>query len=208
MDPVTGTFTSMDTYAGSLSEPMSLHKYLFANSNPVMYSDPSGQMSKEEIIAVIQIQLILLEAYLEPCISCFVSNGFVICVLSEVIIDYLKYLHFEYRNELNKPYPSYEEVQGRSWVLLPADQSIYHDNGVGKPEEKYIHPDGREAVFDGDTHEPITDPRYMATYNYCPPMPLPDNPTLPDYAVLLLQYIGHFIFDVFPYWIWGNERRK
>ena len=42
MDPASGTFTSMDTYAGSLSDPMSLHKYLFANSNPVMYSDPSG----------------------------------------------------------------------------------------------------------------------------------------------------------------------
>ena len=42
MDPATGTFTTMDTYGGSLTDPMSLHKYLFANSNPVMYTDPSG----------------------------------------------------------------------------------------------------------------------------------------------------------------------
>ena len=42
MDPSTGTFTSMDTYAGNLADPVTLHKYLYANNNPVMYCDPSG----------------------------------------------------------------------------------------------------------------------------------------------------------------------
>ena len=62
MDPVTGTFTSMDTYAGSLSDPMSLHKYLFANSNPVMYSDPSGNYTLTEQETAIAIQAIIGEA--------------------------------------------------------------------------------------------------------------------------------------------------
>ena len=61
MDPASGTFTSMDTYAGSLSEPMSLHKYLFANSNPVMYSDPSGHYTLTEQETAIAIQAILGE---------------------------------------------------------------------------------------------------------------------------------------------------
>ncbi len=45
MDPSTGTFTSMDSYGGSISDPVSLHKYLYANANPVTYSDPSGYFS-------------------------------------------------------------------------------------------------------------------------------------------------------------------
>ena len=60
MDPSTGTFTSMDTYGGSLSDPMSLHKYMFANSNPVMYSDPSGHSaSLIETTATMGIMCIL-----------------------------------------------------------------------------------------------------------------------------------------------------
>jgi len=48
MNPETGTFTSMDMYAGTLDNPVSLHKYLYANANPVMYTDPSGYFSLAE----------------------------------------------------------------------------------------------------------------------------------------------------------------
>ncbi len=44
MDTNTGRFISQDSYAGSTYDPASLHKYLYANSNPVMYTDPSGYM--------------------------------------------------------------------------------------------------------------------------------------------------------------------
>ncbi len=44
MNPSTGTFISMDTYEGSIYDPDTLHKYLYANGNPVKYSDPSGYM--------------------------------------------------------------------------------------------------------------------------------------------------------------------
>lgn len=45
MNPSVGTFISMDSYSGSIDDPVSLHKYLYANSNPVMYSDPSGNFA-------------------------------------------------------------------------------------------------------------------------------------------------------------------
>ena len=49
MDTSTGRFISQDSYAGSISDPVSLHKYLYANSNPVTYSDPSGYYSLEDV---------------------------------------------------------------------------------------------------------------------------------------------------------------
>ena len=64
MDPSTGTFTSMDTYGGSLTDPMSLHKYLFANSNPVAYCDPSGHFSLMEMDATMTIDSILNAGYI------------------------------------------------------------------------------------------------------------------------------------------------
>ncbi len=37
-----GRFTQMDTYQGSMSDPASLHKYLYTGNNPVNMVDPSG----------------------------------------------------------------------------------------------------------------------------------------------------------------------
>lgn len=42
MNPGTGTFISKDSYQGNIHDPVTLHKYLYANANPVMYTDPSG----------------------------------------------------------------------------------------------------------------------------------------------------------------------
>lgn len=56
MDPSTGRFISMDAYSGELGNPTSLHKYLYANANPVMYCDPSGYTSMPEALTSMAIQ--------------------------------------------------------------------------------------------------------------------------------------------------------
>lgn|GEM_PF-6764498 len=55
-DPSTGRFARRDTYEGRLADPVSLHKYLYANANPVSFVDPSGLFSVGEIVAVRKIR--------------------------------------------------------------------------------------------------------------------------------------------------------
>jgi len=71
MDTSTGRFISQDSYAGSVYDPVSLHKYLYANSNPVMYTDPSGYTAATfvENVVVVAINAILEATY------CFLSSA-------------------------------------------------------------------------------------------------------------------------------------
>ena len=59
MDTSTGRFISLDSYEGSNDDPISLHKYLYANSNPVTYTDPSGYFSLGEMAGVMAISGII-----------------------------------------------------------------------------------------------------------------------------------------------------
>ena len=44
LNPTTGRFMTRDTYAGNTLDPVTLHKYLYANADPVNKSDPSGRL--------------------------------------------------------------------------------------------------------------------------------------------------------------------
>ena len=66
MNPETGTFISMDSYAGSLDNPVSLHKYLYANANPVMYTDPTGYFSLAESSVAQACRSAMHTAYIAP----------------------------------------------------------------------------------------------------------------------------------------------
>jgi RHS repeat-associated protein len=58
-DAGTGRFTRKDTFEGDVNSPISLHKYLYGNGNPVKYTDPSGLYSFAEANAAISISNIL-----------------------------------------------------------------------------------------------------------------------------------------------------
>ena len=122
------------------------------------------------------------------------------------VYEKLTYFHFEERDARNVITESYDEIfassrmLGGNWVELKERYSIYHQNGIGAPEKKFICKDGREAVFTKDfsqtgTYELYTDPRYKGTYNYFDPT---TNP------------IGHFFADMLPYYLTGykNERNQ
>ena len=44
-DQSIGRFTRRDTYEGRIFEPITLHKYLYGNANPVSFIDPTGKSS-------------------------------------------------------------------------------------------------------------------------------------------------------------------
>ncbi|WMS89223.1 putative Ig domain-containing protein [Pleionea litopenaei] len=58
-DQNVGRFTQMDTWMGHNHDPVTLHKYLYANADPISYTDPSGHFSLGSLNAATSIRGIL-----------------------------------------------------------------------------------------------------------------------------------------------------
>ena len=57
MDTSTGRFISQDTYQGTINDPVSLHKYLYCNSDPVNIVPPNKPCQKSRsIFSVVRIE--------------------------------------------------------------------------------------------------------------------------------------------------------
>jgi RHS repeat-associated protein len=58
MNPLTGRFWTVDCYERAQSEPTNLHKYLYANADPVIGVDPSGHSTLVETVGAAEIDVI------------------------------------------------------------------------------------------------------------------------------------------------------
>ncbi len=63
LSPMIGRFMSMDSFAGNIHDPVSLHKYLYANANPINMIDPTGTQSLSEVMIAIDIAFTLYSIY-------------------------------------------------------------------------------------------------------------------------------------------------
>ncbi len=95
----------------------------------------------------------------------------------QAIRDAFEQWHVKERKERNKYLPnSIRRAEKAGFVRYPGAQNTEHQDGKGRPEIKYGHPDGREVIFNGDTGKRIDDPRIEGTYNYVTPPPFgPDD---------------------------------
>ena len=190
-DPEIGRFLNADNQLSTGSDLTGMNLFAYCGNNPVNRIDPDGHAWKD--------------------IKNWFSNTWnkvktTAKQVAQTVKNKLTKNHYEERTKKNGTHPTYDQVvSSSSWTKVSKDQTKYHDNGIGKAELKYTNKDGREAVFDGDTLQPMTDPRYIATYNFCPIQQLPDNPVIKDYVTYGITMAGHAWKDVIPYYIWGNS---
>lgn len=59
-DPAVGRFGSRDPFGGALNDPISLHRYLYANANPVSFTDPAGRLTLVNLTAANFIRATLI----------------------------------------------------------------------------------------------------------------------------------------------------
>lgn len=77
-DANAGRFLTRDPYGGSLDEPISRHRYLYANDDPVNHSDPSGleaeTLAELQVTQMIESQLSLTDTFAKVRAACTVKS--------------------------------------------------------------------------------------------------------------------------------------
>lgn len=126
-------------------------------------------------------------------------------------VENLTRWHFEDREAKNKPLPSSMRRADRAgFEMYPQWQNEYHQNNIGEPEVKYVHPDGREVIYDGDTRKVVIDPELKGTFNYANAPARKEKPENTEEWMRYLFQNGpleHILYDIAPYEIEKSIRR-
>ncbi|GEM_PF-2178887 len=106
----------------------------------------------------------------------------------EAVSGFLRNQPAEMRDALNGPPPTYDEVNDpeNGWEKMTGlFVNFYHQNLLPwRWTEKFVHPDGREFVFDPKTKQLVPD-KYKGTFNFAHPKEDP---------------LGHWFYDMMPYY--------
>ena len=80
-NPATGRFMSRDPEEGKIKIPASLHKYLYASSDPINRSDPRGRSDVEYFLIELEVDLAGgLEAYPEMKLQAAIVDDILECI--------------------------------------------------------------------------------------------------------------------------------
>ena len=154
MDTSTGRFISQDSYAGSISDPISLHKYLYANSNPVSNSDPSGYSAENDLEFYKQAWLTIDEAIKYEqrliCSSCneLAYNDQVLKIGLE-IIEQLRNTGIEMAvTALLSPYvgPEFAKLIAQGVVSIFDISKKQRENKLDKTFDAFLDKDGNLLI--------------------------------------------------------------
>ncbi len=87
MNPKAGIFWTMDAFQGRQIDPLSLHKYLFCQANPINHVDPSGNDGElGELLLNISIRVGMYANYLVPvAVNTTIALGTLYIATSAVI---------------------------------------------------------------------------------------------------------------------------
>ena len=87
MNPALGRFLTMDSWGGIITDPITLHKYLYADCDPVNKIDPSGQYSILGVMTAITITATIAS------IAIPIITGIYLAIVNKVsVLDYLSAL--------------------------------------------------------------------------------------------------------------------
>jgi RHS repeat-associated protein len=73
-DPKDGRFASVDQSTGKKTEPISLHRYLYANASPLNFTDPSGKFTLVDVMDAVAVYCIL-QAVAIPVSHLYYAGG-------------------------------------------------------------------------------------------------------------------------------------